>query len=183
MVRLRELWVAAVFALFGACVLLCGCAVGSEHTSDAKLKRNLFDHEAEFDALLAEVQGDERLTMVSTGAVLYGGQMVSAADGLDQIELAGLTKERWAGYQHHLRDLGLSQVTKGDRGVEFRVDPGSLFNGDSYKGYEYSLEPPRHPKSSLDRYKISEADRDASGGYYVSKPLKGHWRLYLYVSG
>jgi hypothetical protein len=98
------------------------------------------------------------------------------------VERAGLTNKRLMGYRRRLRDLGLVQVGKSDRAIEFRVDPGSYFNGDSYKGYEYSLDPLRHPKESLDNYKISEADRDRSGGYYVSKPLRGHWRLYLYVS-
>jgi hypothetical protein len=58
-------------------------------------------------------------------------------------------------------------------GVEFRVDSGSFSNGDSDKGYEYSLTPPEgHPKTSLDRYRISADDKDRFGNYSVYKPIK-----------
>jgi hypothetical protein len=45
--------------------------------------------------------------------------------------------------------------------------------GDSDKGYEYSLTPPEgHPKTSLDRYRISADDKDRFGNYSVYKPIK-----------
>jgi len=64
------------------------------------------------------------------------------------------------------------------------VDTGSLWNGDSYKGFEYSLTPVGgHQRPSLDKYRISEDDKDPrSGGYCVYKPLKGNWYLYLFVN-
>jgi len=96
--------------------------------------------------------------------ICYAGRTLSIKDGFSQIELLGLTTERWAEYRRQLRGLGLVLVTKGDGGVEFRVDRGSFSNGDSYKGYEYDAKPAEHLKASLDGYRISESDRDASGG-------------------
>jgi len=175
---------ATVLALVGTCLLLASaCSVGPRHTPDSELEQRFFQHEAEFDALLADVQADGKLTMIGPQEIRYAGRTLSGRAGLSAIELAGLTAERWAGYQRQLRDLGLVLVTKADGGVEFRVDTGSFFNGDSYKGYEYNSNPAEHPKAGLDGYRISESDRDGSGGYYVSKPLKGNWRLYLYVNG
>jgi hypothetical protein len=173
-----------VFA--GVCFLaLNACSVGRSHTPDSKLEQNFFRQEAEFEALLAEVQADEKLTMIGPREICYAGRTLSIKDGLSEIEPLGLTTERWAEYQRQLRGLGLVLVTKGDGVVEFRVDRGSFSNGDSYKGYEYDSKPAEHLnlKASLDGYRISESDKDASGGYYVSKLLKGHWRLYLYVNG
>ena len=120
-------------ALSGACFLLVGCSVEARHTSDAKLERNFLDHQAEFGALLTKLQADTGLTMISTRAVYYRGHLISTADDFVQAERAGLTKEHWAEYQRHLVDLGLVQIGKSDSGIEFRVDQGSMFNGDSYK--------------------------------------------------
>ena len=161
--------------------------IGARHTSDAKLVRNFLDHRAEFDALLAELQVDTKLKVINTGAVNYGGHYITVDDtddyDLAQVERIGLTKERWAKYQRYLRDLGIVQIGQSDGRIEFRVDPGTPFNGDSYKGYEYSLDPPKHQKTTLDSYRISSDDKDTYGGYYVSKPLGGNWRLYLFVNG
>ena len=56
------------------------------------------------------------------------------ADDPAEIERARLSKERWMGYQKQLNDLGLYGVMKGKGAVEFRVETGSFYNGDSYKG-------------------------------------------------
>jgi hypothetical protein len=149
-----------------------------------QLESTFFKHEAEFFALLADVQTDEKLMMIGPYELRYAGRDLSSDRDFPEIERLGLTRERWATYKRQLRELGLVLVIKGDDGsIEFRVDPGSYSNGDSYKGYEYNPSPAEHPKASLDNYRISENDRDSSGGYYVSKPLKGHWILYLYVNG
>jgi hypothetical protein len=73
-------------------------------------------------------------------------------------------------------------VLKGDGRGEFRVDPGSFLNGDSYKGYVYTPTPPDHIRSSLDGYRRCDRDSDRSGGWAVFKPLKGNWYLYLFVN-
>jgi hypothetical protein len=180
--RLR-LTAPGAFGLSAMCLLFNACSVGQRHTSDATLERNLLDHQAEFEALLLEVQADDKLSMISAREARYADRVMSAKDGLLEMERAGLTRERWARYQQQLNDLGVARVTKDKRDVEFRVDEGSFLNGDSYKGYWYSPNPPEHTKASLDGYRISESDRAPYGGYYVSKPLKGQWRLYLFVSG
>jgi hypothetical protein len=57
-----------------------------------------------------------------------------------------------------------------------------VWNGDSYKGYEYSPDPPPNPRTNLDGYRISVDDRDGAG-YFVSRPMGGNWYLFLFVSG
>jgi hypothetical protein len=167
-----------------ALLVLNACSVGWRHTPDSTLARNFFQHEAEFNALLSDLQADGKLTMINLyDGVYYAGHTFSAGEDFPEMERLGLSKQRVSAYRQRLRSLRLVQVIKGDGAIEFRVDAGELFNGDSYKGYEYDLSPLAHPKASLDSYRISDGDKDSSGGYYVSKLLKGHWRLYLYVNG
>jgi len=164
-------------------VLLIGCAVGRNHTSDSKLEQNFLRHESEFEALLADVKADEKLMMIGRHGLRYADGSISSESDLSGIEHLGLTKERWARYQQQLEKLGLVQVTKGDGGVEFRADSGSFSNGDSYKGYKYSMTPPEgHRKASLDTYRISADGKDRFGNYSGYKPIKGHWYLYLFVN-
>lgn len=99
---------------------------------------------------------------------------------LSAIERAGLPRGRWMHYQDQLRRLGLYGVMKGGRGIEFRVDPGSISNGDSHKGFMHRTALPRHVRASLDDYRISDADETEFG--FVLKPLKGNWYLYLFVN-
>jgi hypothetical protein len=147
-----------------------------------RVRGEFFRHEPEFEALLAEVQADADLTMIRSHEVTYSGRTLPS-DNFAEIERLGLTKERWAMYQGQLRELGLVQINKANGSVEFRVDQGSYSNGDSYKGFEYESGPPEHSKVSLDGYRISEEDRDKFGNYYATRPLKGPWRLYLFVNG
>ncbi len=173
----------AIISLIGVCSLVVACAVGRRHTPDAELERKFLDNEAAFESLLSEVQADERVTMISTTHVRYGDRILSAESSRNELERLGFTRDLWTRYQQQLKGLGLVAVLKHSSCIEFRVDQGSIRNGDSYKGYAYCTTTPGHLKSSLDDYRISEADRDKSEGYSVSKPLKGRWYLYLYVNG
>jgi hypothetical protein len=159
------------------------CAVGRSHTSDSKLEQTFHRHEAEFEALLADVQADKNLKTIQPDSLIYADHLLNVSENdLSALERLGLTGERWLGYQKQLRRLGLAGgVLKGEGRVEFRADPGSIFNGDSYKGYEYTPTPPQHLKSNLDRYRIADSEKDESG-WSVYKPLKGHWYLHLHVN-
>jgi hypothetical protein len=104
------------------------CAVGRNHTSDWNLEQKFHQHEAEFEALLAEVQSDTHLKVIQPHALIYAGHRINVSDDLSAVESLGLTRARWLGYQEQLRTLGLAGgVLKGEGGVEFRVDPGSIF--------------------------------------------------------
>lgn len=174
-------WVGTAIGL--SCLWLGACVVGAHHTADAELEKRFLTHESEFEALLADVQADPKLEMINATDIRYGGRSVSLVGGASAAERVGLSAARLERYEGLLRRLGIAEVTKGAGDVEFRVDQGSFSNGDSYKGYEYSLSAPEHARRSLDEYRASEPDRDSSGGYYVCKPLKGSWRLYLFVNG
>ena len=161
-----------------------GLCAGWNHTSDAVLERVFTQHRADFDALLAEVQGDSQLKSIQPRSIVYGDQSINVAEsGVSEVERLGLPRERWDLYQKQLQRLGLAGgVFKTEGRIEFRVDPGSISNGDSYKGYEYSLSPPARMLPSLDGYRIAPRDRTRFGGWLVHKRLTQSWYLYLFVN-
>jgi hypothetical protein len=174
-------WVAIV--LFVDC-----CAVGGRHPMDMILENNFMEHESQFEGLRAEIARDEGLEMINHDTVRYRGRTFSikkddTSDFAD-IERLGLRKERWVMYQNYLDDLRLMQISgcKEDY-IEFRADKAKLTNGDSYKGYAYSVTPPKRQISSLDGYRISDSDKDNYGNYRVYKKIKGNWYLLLFVNG
>src|SRR4051794_40654679 len=63
-----------ICSLFG---LLSGCSVGRYHTPDAALEKNFYQHEAEFQALLASVSSDETLQMIAVDGLRYRDHTVS----------------------------------------------------------------------------------------------------------
>lgn len=179
-----SLWLCASF------LFLYGCAAGWNHTSDAALGHFFNQHRAEFEKVLAEVQADPQLKTLQPRTLIYagkhfdrfGGKEFSESD-FSEMERLGLPRARWAGYQKYLQDLNLSGgILQTEGRFEFRVDTGSLINGDSYKGYEYRTRPPEHILSSLDGYRLSDQHKDKFGGWLVYKPLSGNWYLYLFVN-
>jgi hypothetical protein len=153
------------------------------HSSDAELERVFDAHEREFETLLADVQADSQLTTLQRAILIYGGRTMNVSvSNPAEIERTGLARERLVRYQKQLSNLGLYGVMKGNGLVEFRVDPGSFYNGDSYKGYEYISTPPHHVRTSLDEYRISDEDRGEFADRVVYKPLKGKWYLFLLVN-
>jgi hypothetical protein len=173
----------ASVALIAMHLSMSACSVGWNHTSDAGLERFFNQHQAQFETLLAEVRADSQLMTLQTRTLIYAGRYVKIRDAdLSGVERLGLSRERWRRYQKELRDLGLVSVIRGEGTVEFRVDAGSLLNGDSYKGYYYTFTPPDHIRSDLDGYRRSDQDKDKFGGWSVFKPLKSKWYLYLFVN-
>jgi hypothetical protein len=170
------------FSLF-VCFTCSACAVGRHHTSDAKLERGFIEHRTQFEYLLAEVQADPQLKTILPKVLMYAGGYAQVDGGdLTDIERLGMRAARWTQYQKELKELGLNAVMKGGTSVAFRVDPPSLWNGDSYKGYLYDTTRPRRVLPSLDGYTISQSDHDASGGWTVFKSINGNWYIFLSVS-
>ncbi len=148
--------------------LLHACAGGPRHKRDATLERTFDAHETEFESLRTEIEADSELT----GPLLLNVR----ENDLSAIERSGLPRERWVHYQDQLRRLGLCAVTKAGRGIEFRVDAGSI----SYKGFIYWREQPSHVHASLDDYRFSKlSETDGTEFGWVLKPLKDSWYLYL----
>jgi hypothetical protein len=155
--------------------LLQACApVGSRHTSDTALERTFESHRAEFESLCAELEANSQLM------TLFAGDRADLHEkNVYAIELAGLSRGSVMHYEDQLRSLGLWSVIKGGRGIEFRVDPGSISNGDRYKGiYWYREGEPSNVRRSLDEYRFSSKNNDQ----FVYKAIKGHWYLYIFVS-
>jgi hypothetical protein len=164
-------------------LLLTACAVGRRHVSDAKLERNFFRHEVEFQALITDMLADKKLKMIGRHSVRYGDQPMATDNDFADIERLGLTRERWMRFQNYLTGLGLERIFQAGDRIELEVEAESVYNLGSRKGYEYtSSSPPGHRKASLDNYQTSQDDRiDGHRGYGVWKPLKGNWYLYLFV--
>ena len=163
-------------------LMLGSCAVGGRHTPDAVLERNFLQHESGFEALLADVKADTNLEMITTHELRYSGRRLSNITESSSFDGLGFSAARWEKYQRQLRQLGLVQVNRGEGAIEFRVDQVSLWNGDSYKGYEYDPVAPPSQQADLDSYRISDRDKDSVGGHRVSRPIKGHWYIMLVVS-
>lgn len=158
---------------------LSSCAVGRWHTSDSRLETNFLMQRNEFDRLVASVESDASLHMISTTALRYGAAVMSRpAD----IEATGMKREMWERYQHQMRRLNIRQVTKSDSAVILKVDEVSIANGDSEKGYWYQRSVPGRIVKSLDLYSVSDADRDQFGNYSVFREMAGNWYLYLFIN-
>jgi hypothetical protein len=167
-----------------ACLLvLTACSVGRRHVSDATLEKNFLRHEAEFQALIADVRMDKKLTMIDRHSVHYGNQPAASDKDFSDIERLGLTRERWMRLQNYLTVLGLVRIFQADDSIDLEVEQESTFNLGSRKGYEYNSSlPPGHRRANLDDYRTSQEDRISPfRGYMVWKPLKGNWYLYLFV--
>ncbi len=109
-------------------LLLGSCAAGRRHTSDATLERIFKSHQAEFESLRAEMEAGPLLMR------LFAGRRMNLHElNLSAMDIAGLPRERVRQYEDRLRRLGLWSVMKGGYGIEFRIDPGTISNGDSYK--------------------------------------------------
>ncbi len=172
-----------IFLLYAITFSISSCSI--RHTSDSALQLAFYLQEKEFTALLADVQADPKFGTLTPRSVIYAGRLTEVNDrDFSEIEGLGLTKQRWSRYQKQLQNLGLAGgVFKSEGRVEFRVDPGSIFNGDSYKGYVYMEAPPEHLRTRLDGYRMTDSDKDKFGNWLVYKKLKDNWYLYLFING
>jgi hypothetical protein len=172
-----------VAVVISVALLLSACAVGRNHTADTALERNFIEHQIEIEALLTEVQADSRLATLQPRTLIYAGRGLSVNEAnVGALEKLGMPRERWYQYQREMQGLGIISIIKGERGTEFRVDSGSILNGDSYKGYWYAPVAPFNVRASLDGYRKSDDDKDRLGNWGVCKPLKKNWYLYLYAN-
>lgn len=172
-------------AIFVAAVVVCsGCAAGYHHTGDSSLIEIFARNESKFEALLRDVEGETKLQTIQPKTLIYGGVLLNLESATDaDIVRVGMAPRRLSEFQQRMRDLGLTGgIRKTEQEVEFRADQGSLFNGDSYKGYMYRNWPPAHLRADLDGYKASASDRNDAGDLVVYRRLKNNWYLYLFVN-
>jgi hypothetical protein len=109
-------------------VLLTACAIGRQHVSDAKLEKNFLRHEAEFQALINDIQADKKLTMIDRHSVHYGTQRATTDQDFSDIERVGLTRERWMKFQNYLKILGLVRIFQYNDMIDLEVEAESLFS-------------------------------------------------------
>ena len=164
----------------------CACNIGITRTSDSTLNRDFARNESGLNRLIADLNVDTGLGMVTDSEVRFGGAFFdSSPSGLSALAQCGFTADRWAYYRQQLKELGVKRALRADGGtVELRVDEASFLSGGIYKGYWYSTSPPGgHQKASLDGYRPSKEDLGPSGGYFLYKPIKPNWYLYLFIDG
>ncbi len=160
-------------------LFLIGC---DRHSTDAKLELVFRTHEPQFDELLAMVKVDHQIvTIMPTVIITHTKHLRVQNADLGEVEKLGLSKGRWLQYQRLLRDLRLpGGVLAGDDGSFcFKADLESLWNGDTSKGYMYSLNPLAPTVSDLDQY---SPERDRFGRhrpYMAYRMIKPHWYLYF----
>ena len=71
-------------------LLMSACAVGGRHAPDSKLEENFILNEAGFEALLAEVNADDKLEMLRVDEVRYAGRTFSIQSDFSGLEHLGL---------------------------------------------------------------------------------------------
>lgn len=169
--------------LFSLLMLECACGIGWWHPSDSELEKTFIKNRVAFENLLKDVRADKDLKSLGATRVIYHDVFIRAEDDSSAMKRAGLTAEHWERYTRQMKALGVLRITQSDEQVVFKVDRNTVMNGDSEKGYVYSLNvPSRHRKESLDGYRLSRGDMDEDGSVYIYRPLCGHWYLFLYVN-
>jgi hypothetical protein len=164
-------------------MLECACGIGWWHPSDSELEKTFIKNRVAFENLLKDVRADKDLKSIGATRVIYHDVFIRAEDDSSAMKRAGLTAEHWERYTRQMKALGVLRITQSDEQVVFKVDRNTVMNGDSEKGYVYSLNvPSRHRKESLDGYRLSRGDMDEDGSVYIYRPLCGHWYLFLYVN-
>jgi hypothetical protein len=92
-----------------------------------------------------------------------------------------ITYRRWSDYQSLFRELELPNgFTKAGSQIQLPYDQASVWNGDSTKGFVYSVEPLPACKSDLS---ICEPKSSGAYGTMVYKLIKPHWYLWLHYAG
>ncbi len=156
-------------------VSACGCSHPHGHTPDAVLRKNFDVNEPSFIALRDMVLEDRDYLTISTRYVITRTRTASSPPA--DLDLVGMSKERYSRYLEVFHAVGLDWVGHGDGGVTFRMDGPSFANGDSTKGYVYSLVDLVPCVDDLDSYVPPRRDRPWS----VYSRLREHWYLYLEV--
>lgn len=163
--------------------LLAGCTTGSRHTSDTVLARRFKERRSDFDTLLATVQNSSGIEMVAAEVVYVAGRSYKLPPDRELLRSAGISDELLISIRHLMTTLGIKVVIRASGRVEFRVDPGSVLNGDSYKGYMFLEDPsPVKVRPNLDDYRWTRQDQNPSGDIIVYKKLDERWFLYLFIN-
>jgi hypothetical protein len=164
-----------IFEPIMLCLVSLGCSHPHGNTPDAVLRTNFSANESSFLELRAMVLEDRDFLTISTKYVITKTQTVNSPPA--RLELVGLSRERYQKYVELFHSVGLDGVFRGEGGVVFRVNNPTLWNGDSSKGYMYSLAEPTPCVSNLDSY----VPASRAHPWRVYSRLKQHWYLYLAV--
>lgn len=155
----------------GLTLLLVGCGA---HTSDSKMISFFHAHEAAFDRLASMAQADVELHALTRESVFVKRGENDWADATPQ----AISDQRWSDYQTLFRELELPHgFVRDSSQIQFLFDEVSVGNGESSKGYIYSVEP--LPTCALD-LSVCEPKAPVAYGTMVYKLIKPRWYLWLH---
>ena len=150
---------------------------GCDNTPDALLVRNFTQNEAVFDDLREMFTKDVQLTMVRRDLIRAGTVTLNSPPR--DLQKVGLSEERYGTYIKLLNFLGLrTGIGRDEKGIWFEVDRPSYLNGDTTKGYIYSVSDLNPLTPDLDAYVPAATSTSRQPRFLVFKNLKGHWFLY-----
>lgn len=163
---------------------LGSCFGNRYHTPDAELQKRFLESDTEFAFLLNQVNGDNLLQHINKTSIGYGNREYATEQDSKELQSLGISPETIALMKNAMNKIGIVKVVSGSKKVEFRIDQGSISNGDSFKGYAYFKEDqPKTLVESLDRYRCSPQMKDQVGNCLAFKRLRGNWYLFLFISG
>jgi hypothetical protein len=162
-----------------AALTLSSCA--DTRTADAKLEELFGRRHAELAVLAERVQQDG-LAVVGNSYIGVRNFRYLVEDGkFTGTAPPPVTNGRLTDYLALLKAVGLVSVYTDDSRVYFQYDRASLFNGDSHKGFVYSLGTLPETTSTLDN--IRKPGAMGSERYFLYKSLpKPGWFLYLCIN-
>jgi len=148
--------------------------------SDLSLRSNYFANERAFDQLRNMLFVDTGILSINASTIITPHATLQTAQTDSSIwREAGVTRERFVKYITLFHQLGLEAgVARDSRGLWFRSESPSFFNGDTTKGYFYSFVAPQPLAKTLDHYVPAPNELDSHGSYVVFEALKDHWYLY-----
>ena len=157
----------------GLAFLLVGCGA---HTPDKEMISFFHAHEAAFDRLASMAQSDVGLPVLIRESRLAKRGEKNWGDIVPQ----AITYQRWSEYQLLFRELELPNgFTKTSSQIQFLYDQASAWNGDSSKGFVYSVEALPTCASDLS---VCEPKAPVAYGTVVYKPIKHRWYLWLHYA-
>lgn len=159
----------ALFSVFA--LLPAGCR---RHTSDKTMISFFHEHEGAFERLVNFAQHDAELHAVTRANVCVKRGEQDWTTGGPQL----IARKRWSDYQALFRELELPDgFAKDDSKISFTLDRVSLWNGDSAKGFVYSVD--ALPTCAGDLGACEPQSRDRFG-YIIYRQIKPHWYLWLH---
>jgi hypothetical protein len=156
-----------------------GCSsLRTKHTNDVALSEKFRSHQIEFNRLADIALEDKNIHSIAPNLVTE----YDRAQGWRSVGTEIMLPDRWAEYRKLFTDLDLPRgIVKNGPSISIMVDPPSISNGDSSKGYTYSIVPLAVcPNNDLEVCLPAYGAKARNGNVIAYRALSANWYLYLY---